>query len=195
MWLRDRLEESRRTLERFMSSEELLREVEQSGQQMVEVLKRGGTIFSCGNGGSFCDAMHFAEELSGRFRKDRRALSGLCLSDGAALTCIANDYGYDAVFARGLEAHGRQGDAVVVISTSGNSPNILRAVECARAKGIRTIALLGKDGGKVRACADLAIVVPSSTTERIQEIHIQIIHLLIEFIERSLFPELYHDAD
>ena len=158
---------------------------------MVTCLRSGGRILSCGNGGSMCDAMHFAEELSGRFRKDRPALAGMAISDPSHLTCVANDYGFDQVFARGVEAWGRAGDVLIGFSTSGNSPNVVRAVEKARNLQMKVIGLLGRDGGKLRPLCDMAIVVPAQTSDRIQEIHIKVVHLVIELVERQMFPQNY----
>lgn len=135
--------------------------------------------------------MHFAEEWTGRYRKDRRALGALALGDPSHVTCTSNDYGFDFIFARQLAGLGRSGDLLVAISTSGNSKNVILAVEEAKRKNIRTIALLGKDGGKLKDLVDLAIVVPAQTSDRIQEIHIKIIHTVIESVERVLFPENY----
>lgn len=158
---------------------------------LAACLRSGGRLLSCGNGGSMCDAMHFAEELSGRFRDDRAALSALALSDPGHLSCVANDYGYEQVFARGVQAHGRQGDVLLGITTSGHSPNVLAAAREAHARGMKVFGLLGKGGGPALALCDEAIVVPSASTDRIQEIHIKVIHILIEGIERELFPANY----
>ena len=157
-----------------------------------EALSDGKKLLACGNGGSMCDAMHFAEEWTGRFRGDRDPLPALAFSDPAQLTCIANDFGFDEVFARQVAAHGREGDLLVVLSTSGESPNILRALEEARARGVKTIGLLGKGGGAALTLSDVAIVVPSATTsDRIQELHINVLHAVIEAVERRLFPDNY----
>lgn len=156
-------------------------------ERLVATLKSGGRILSCGNGGSMCDAMHFAEELSGRYRNDRRALSAQAISDPAHLTCVANDYGFEHVFSRGVEAYARPGDAIIMLSTSGKSANLLRAAEAARARQVTTIGLLGKDGGPLKGLCDLSLVVPGQTSDRIQEIHIKVVHLLIEGIEAALF--------
>jgi D-sedoheptulose 7-phosphate isomerase len=157
-------------------------------------LDAGGRLLACGNGGSMSDAMHFAEEWTGRFRADRRALPALAFSDPAALTCIANDFGFEAVFARQVEAHGREGDLLVLLSTSGDSPNLLAAANEARRLGIKTVGLLGRGGGKLLDHVDIPIVVPLATTsDRIQEVHIQILHATIEAVERELFPDLYTD--
>jgi D-sedoheptulose 7-phosphate isomerase len=160
-------------------------------EDMAACLRAGGRLLSCGNGGSMCDAMHFAEELSGRFRDDRPALSALALSDPGHLTCVANDYGFEQVFARGVQAHGRTGDVLLGFTTSGKSPNVLAAAREARARGMKVFGLLGKGGGPVLELCDRAVVVPSSSTDRIQEIHIKVVHILIEGVERELFPDNY----
>lgn len=145
----------------------------------------GHTLFTCGNGGSAADAGHFAEELSGRYRSNRRALPAQSLSiDALAITCIANDFGYDAVFARQIEALGRPGDVLCALSTSGNSPSILAALQVARAKGMITIALLGKGGGSAQGMATHEIIIPATDSGRIQEMHMQIIHFICEVIEQ-----------
>jgi len=157
------------------------------GGHLAECLARGGRILTCGNGGSMTDAMHFAQELSGRFRADRPALAAQAISDPSHLTCAANDYGFERVFARGVEAWGKSGDALLVFSTSGNSPNVVAAVEAARTRGLLVLGLLGRDGGVLKTTCDHVVVVPGSTSDRIQEIHIKIAHLLIEQIEMRLF--------
>jgi D-sedoheptulose 7-phosphate isomerase len=158
---------------------------------LADTLLAGHTLFTCGNGGSAADAMHLAEELIGRYRADRRPLPAICLNaDVGALTCIANDFGYDAVFARQLVGLARPGDALVVFSTSGGSPNILRALEAANASGVTSLALLGKGGGPALALATHAIVAPSSNSARIQELHGLILHAICEEVEaRVLAPD------
>jgi D-sedoheptulose 7-phosphate isomerase len=138
-----------------------------------------------------CDAMHFAEELSGRYRKDRPALPAMAISDPSHLTCVANDFGFDQVFARGVEAWGRAGDILLAFSTSGNSPNVIVAAERARSQQMKVIGLVGRDGGKLLPLCDLSIVVPAQTSDRIQEMHIKIVHIVIELVERELFPQNY----
>jgi D-sedoheptulose 7-phosphate isomerase len=149
-------------------------------------LREGGRVFACGNGGSAADAQHFAAELTGRFERERRGLAGIALTtDTSALTAIGNDYGFEAIFARQLEALGRPGDVLLALSTSGHSPNVLRAVEAARAQEIATIGLLGRDGGALAGRVDQALIVPVARTARIQEMHILILHLLCEAIDHG----------
>lgn len=154
---------------------------------MSQALSNGNKIISCGNGGSMCDAMHFAEELSGKFRNDRKGLAALSISDPSHITCVANDYGFDEIFSRYVEAVGNKGDILLGISTSGNSGNVINAVEVARKQGIKTIVLTGKTGGALAEIADLEIRAPRSKfADRAQEIHIKVIHTLIDGIERAL---------
>jgi D-sedoheptulose 7-phosphate isomerase len=190
--IRSSFEEASRTLQAFRDDSECLSAVGRFVDAAAATLERGGLLMSCGNGGSMCDAMHFAEEWTGRFRKDRRALSAIAFSDPSQLSCIANDFGFEEVFAREVEAYGKTGDLLLAISTSGNSPNVVRAIRTARERGVTTVGLLGKDGGVMRDQVDIAIVVPEATTsDRIQEIHIKVIHTVIEAVERRLFPGNY----
>ena len=161
-----------------------------AGELLVKTFQNGGRVYSCGNGGSMCDAMHFAEELSGKFRRERAALPAMAISDPAHLTCAANDFGFDSVFSRFVEAHGRRGDVLLAISTSGNSPNILAAATTARAAGMKVIALTGKPGSKLEPHADINVCTPGGTqySDRILELHIKVIHTLIELCESRLFP-------
>ena len=165
--------------------------IQRIGAHLADILRAGGRILACGNGGSMCDAMHFAEELSGRYRKDRQALSAQAISDPAHLTCVGNDYGFDRVFARGVEAWGRAGDVLAVFSTSGNSRNLIAAAEAASAHGISVVGILGRDGGMLKSLCHHHLIVPGETADRIQEVHIKIVHLMIETVERQLFPENY----
>ena len=154
---------------------------------MVEALKNGKKIISCGNGGSMCDAMHFAEELSGRFREDRKGLAAVSISDPSHISCVANDYGYEHVFSRYIEALGSEGDVLLGISTSGNSENVLRAVDAAKQNGMKSIGLTGKNGGKMALKVDAEIRAPQTPyADRVQEIHIKVIHALIDGIEKEL---------
>ena len=181
-----------RALASWLETDEPTLEVVGSmADEMAGVLREGGRLLSCGNGGSLCDASHFAEELSGRYRDDRPALSALALTDAGHMSCVANDYGYEQVFARGVEAQGRPGDILLSFTTSGNSPNVLAAMRVARERGLRVFGLLGKGGGAARELCDRSIVVPATDTGRIQEIHIKVVHALIELIERELYPENY----
>lgn len=190
--VRAAFEQASETLQAFLADETCIRGVERFADAAGATLKSGGLLMSCGNGGSMCDAMHFAEEWTGRFRGNRAALSAISFSDPSHLTCIANDFGFDEIFARQVEAQGRTGDLLVAISTSGNSPNVIRACEVARERGIQVVGVLGKGGGKMLDLCDVAIVVPHATTsDRIQEIHIKVLHITIEAVERRLFPENY----
>ena len=190
--VRAAFEEAQATLSAFLSDPACLAGVEQFVERAASTLQRGGLLMACGNGGSMCDAMHFAEEWTGRFRKNRAALPAIAFSDASQLTCIANDFGFDAIFSRSVEAYGKSGDLLVAISTSGSSPNILAAIEAAKKKGITTIGLLGKGGGKARGMVDVPIVVPrAETSDRIQEVHIQVLHIVIEAVERRMFPGNY----
>lgn len=180
------------TLAAFVADPQCMSGVNRFVEVAARTLGSGGLLMSCGNGGSMCDAMHFAEEWTGRFRKDRAALPAIAFSDPSQLTCIANDFGFDSVFARSVEAYGKKGDLLVAITTSGGSPNILRALEVARKKGITTVGLLGKGGGMARELCDVPIVVPLATTsDRIQEVHIKVLHIAIEAVERRMFPTNY----
>lgn len=187
-------QESSEALAAFRSDEAAMGAVAEFADLAYGTLSSGGKLLACGNGGSMCDAMHFAEEWTGRFRGDREALPALAFSDPSQLTCIANDFGFDEVFARQVAAHGREGDLLLAISTSGSSPNILRALEEARSRGIQTVGLLGTGGGPALALSDVGIVVPEATSsDRIQELHIKVIHIVIEAVERRLFPDNYSD--
>jgi D-sedoheptulose 7-phosphate isomerase len=158
-----------------------------ASNQITQTINNGGTLFWCGNGGSAADSQHLAAEFVGRFKKDRKALRSIALTtDTSVLTCVSNDYSFDDIFARQLEALARNGDILVSISTSGNSENILRSLISAKKLGVKTIALLGKDGGQAKALADMSIIIPSDSTARIQEAHILIGHILCDLIEREL---------
>lgn len=190
--IRAAFDDSLATLQAFLAEPKSLAGVRRFADAAKATLERGGLLMAAGNGGSMCDAMHFAEEWTGRFRQDRAALAAVAFSDASQLTCIANDFGFDEVFARQVEALGKPGDLLVLMSTSGNSPNCLRAIEAAKRKGVATVALLGKGGGKMLGLVDIPILVPLATTsDRIQEVHIKILHITIEAVERALFPANY----
>jgi len=155
---------------------------------LVKAFKNGNKLLVMGNGGSAADAQHFVAEMVGRFKLERAALPALALStDTSILTAIANDYGFDAVFSRQVDALASPGDVLVGISTSGNSPNVLKALELGRLRGCCTIGLLGKDGGSIKSTCDLALIVPSTDTPRIQEVHITVIHIVCDLVEKALF--------
>lgn len=164
----------------------VLARIEESGQRLAQTFRSGGKALAFGNGGSMCDAMHFAEELLGRFRADRPALPAVAASDPAYLTCTANDYGYEQVFARFVSGLAQSGDAVLAISTSGTSANVLQAVEAAHAKEAWVIGLTGRPSSPLADVADVAIVTPGADTARVQECHIKVIHILIEVVEADL---------
>ena len=188
------LEEASGVLATFRGNPKNIDSCTRFSEILIEAFGRHANVFSCGNGGSHCDAMHFAEELTGRYRGNRRPLGALALGDPSHVTCVSNDYGFEEVFARQLVGLARPGDVIVGFSTSGNSENVCRAFEEARRLGLATVALVGREGGRLKTLADLAIVVPGSTSDRIQEIHIKLVHLVIETIERQLFPENYDQA-
>ena len=178
-------------LENFIKEEAEKKETEKVAKDLANIFQLGNKVLICGNGGSNCDALHFAEEFTGRFRKDRRALPAISLSDSSNITCVGNDYGFDYIFSRGVEAYGKDGDMFIGISTSGNSANVIKAVEAAKKMGLKTCVLLGKDGGKLKGMCDYEFIIPGNTSDRIQEIHMMILHIIIEGVEKIMFPENY----
>jgi D-sedoheptulose 7-phosphate isomerase len=180
-------------LDALRKDEGKLAAIAKAGDLLADAFKGGGRAYSCGNGGSMCDAMHFAEELSGRFRDDRAGLPAIAISDAAHITCAGNDFGYETIFSRFVEAHARQGDVLLAISTSGSSKNVVRAATAAKQKGARVIALTGKPQSPLGALADVEICTPAATpyADRVQELHIKVIHILIELVERRLFAANY----
>lgn len=186
-FIQSQLSEAATLLQQFIADQNNLAAIAAAAELLVQSFKQGGKVISCGNGGSHCDAMHFAEELSGRYRDNRPALGAIAISDPSHLSCVGNDYGFDQVFSRFVEGVGRSGDVLLGISTSGNSKNVLLAVEAARKAGMKVIILSGKDGGKLRGQADVEIIVPHfGYADRIQEIHIKVIHILIGLIEKGM---------
>jgi D-sedoheptulose 7-phosphate isomerase len=184
------LTEARTVLDQFLANEANLTCIAQAAELLATSLRSGGKALSCGNGGSLCDAQHFAEELSGRYRHDRPALAAIALTEASHMTCVANDYGFEFVFSRFVQALGRPGDVLLAISTSGNSPNILNAAAAARAAGMHVISLTGKNGGKLADLSDVEIRVPHfGFADRIQEVHIKVIHILIMLIEKLVFAQ------
>jgi D-sedoheptulose 7-phosphate isomerase len=181
------LTEAQAVLTRFIADPTCIQRVEKAADLIIESFRKGGKVISCGNGGSHCDAMHFAEELSGRYRNDRKALPAVCISDVSHITCVGNDYGFEYIFSRFIEGLGNANDVLFALSTSGNSANVIRAVEAAKKKGMKVIVMTGKDGGKLGPMADVEVRVPhSGYADRIQEVHIKVIHILILLIERRI---------
>lgn len=185
------LTEAQSALSDFISDSNSIARISEFVDLLTTTFKNGNKVYSAGNGGSHCDAMHFAEEWTGRYRKDRRPLPAIAFADPSHMSCTSNDYGFEYVFERMVEAFGEKDDVFLGITTSGNSQNILLAAEAAKKKGMKVVGLLGKDGGKVKPLCDIPIIVPGKTTDRIQELHIKVIHIAIECTERNLFPELY----
>ncbi|MGO0309544.1 D-sedoheptulose 7-phosphate isomerase [Endozoicomonas acroporae] len=185
--IRQELEEARVVLSRFLDDDANLESIDLAARLLSESFKAGGKVLSCGNGGSHCDAMHFAEELTGRFRDNRPGYAAIAISDPSHISCVSNDFGYEYVFSRYVDAVGREGDVLLGISTSGNSGNIIKAVAAARAKGMKVILLSGKDGGQMAGMADVEIRVPHfGYADRIQEVHIKAIHIMIQLVEKYM---------
>ena len=190
-YIEDSINEAAKLFAEFAEDKSQLEFIKQISEVIADVFKTGNKVLICGNGGSATDAMHFAEECTGRFRKDRKALPVISLTDPSHITCVANDFGFDEVFSRGVEAYGQAGDLLIAISTSGKSENVIRACYKAKEQEMITFALLGKTGGKINDFCDYQLIVPGNTTDRIQEIHIAVLHIIVETIERILFPENY----
>ena len=181
--IRNELKEAQTVLSNFLTDENI-EKIESAAKEFKNTISKGNKILSCGNGGSMCDSMHFAEELTGKFRDERNPLPAIAISDPSHITCVGNDYGFEYIFSRYIEGVGNRGDALLAISTSGNSENIINAAIKAREKGIKVISLTGKDGGKLSKLSDIEIRVPhNGYSDRIQEIHIKIIHIIILLIE------------
>lgn len=181
------LEEAQIVLKQFLDEPSNVQSIVEAGEILVNAINNGNKVFSCGNGGSMCDAMHFAEELTGRFRDDRKSLPAIAISDSSHITCAANDYGFDHIYSRYIEGLGNKGDVLLAISTSGNSKNIVNAALAAKNRGMKVIALTGKDGGELAKIADIEIRAPKTKySDRVQEIHIKVIHILILLVEESI---------
>ena len=178
-------------IQNFIRNDENIEKINVCAGKFAEKFSKKHKILICGNGGSACDAMHFAEEFTGRYRQNRRALPVISLTDPSHITCVGNDFGFDQIFSRGVEAYGQEGDVFIGLSTSGNSKNVLNAIQEAKRLKMMTVALLGKDGGDMKGLCDVEWIIPGQTADRIQEVHMMILHILIESVERILFPEHY----
>ncbi len=190
----DSLKEAQNALNQLVSDKTTLSEIESAAKILIEAFRQGHCVFSCGNGGSMCDAMHFAEELTGRYRKDRKPYPAIAINDPSHLTCVANDFGYDNVFSRYLEAHGSIGDTLIAISTSGNSKTVLNAAKVASKEGIKVIVLTGRVNPELKSLSDVYICTPGGQfADRVQELHIKVLHILIEMVERHFHPENYEE--
>ena len=186
------LNDAREALEALTGNTQTLTSICESANAITDALKLGHQVFSCGNGGSMCDAIHFAEELSGRFREDRTGLPATAISDPGHLSCVANDYGYEYVFSRYLQAHARRGDVLIAISTSGKSANVIKAAEHAKREQMTVISLTGRSGSALSEISDIDICTPAGKyADRVQELHIKVLHIIVELIERNLFPDNY----
>ena len=184
--VRAALEDAAAALAALLTNNAMLARIEAAGALLADTFAAGGRVYSCGNGGSMCDAMHFAEELTGRYRDNRPGYGATAIADPGHLTCVGNDYGYEQVFARYVQAHGRAGDVLLAITTSGTSKNIIAAAKVARERGVKVIGLTGRDGTPIVELSDIAIVTPGGKyADRVQELHIKVIHILIELVERK----------
>ena len=186
------LTEAQTGLTALLANPQTLNDIERAAQTLIEVFERKGRVYSCGNGGSMCDAMHFAEELTGRYRLDRAALAATAISDASHMSCVGNDYGYEHVFSRYIEAHGHAGDCLLALTTSGTSKNVIRAAWVAKEQGVKVIILSGKRAPELEALSDVYICTPAGHfADRVQELHIKVLHILIELVERKFFPANY----
>ncbi len=183
--------EAKETLIKFLENDKNISNCTEIATMLANTFEAGNKILICGNGGSMCDAVHFAEEFTGRFRKNREALPVISLSDSAHISCVANDFGFNEIFSRGVQAFGKRNDVFIGISTSGNSQNVINAIEMAKKKQLKTILFLGKNGGKLKNMADFEILVEAVTSDRVQEVHMTALHIIIEGVERILFPKNY----
>ncbi len=189
--IKDSLAETINLFTEFVNNDDNIKIMEQISEEICNLFNAGNKIIICGNGGSATDAMHFAEEFTGKFRNERRALPVIALTDSSHITCVGNDYGFDKIFSRGVEAYGKTGDMFIAISTSGNSANVIEAVKVAELQKLTIFLLLGKNGGSLKGLSELELIIPGETSDRIQELHMAILHIIIETVERKLFPENY----
>lgn len=194
-YVKSALTEAQSALAALIENEATLESVAQAAHAIAESQRQGGAVYSCGNGGSLCDAMHFAEEMTGRYRQNRKPYRAAAISDVSHMACVGNDYGYEHVFSRWIEAMGTEKDVLVAITTSGTSKNIVAAAKAAKAKGMTVVALTGKAGSPITDEADIAVVTPAGRwADRVQELHIKVIHILIELIERELDAQNYNEG-
>ena len=190
--IKNSLKESQNALDRLFSNETALSKIKSAAKILIETFENERRVFSCGNGGSMCDAMHFAEELTGRYRKSRKGYPAIAISDSSHITCVANDFGYEHIFSRYLQSHGNKGDSLVAISTSGASPTILNAAKTAKSMGLNVIALTGKSNSELENLSDICVYTAGGEfADRVQELHIKVLHIFIELIERYFHPENY----
>ena len=189
--IRSALLDAQDTLNQFIQNPDNIEVIAETASLMQDIFEQQGRIFTCGNGGSLCDAIHFAEECTGKFRDNRKPLPVIALSDSGQITCTANDFDFSEVFARPLLALGHPGDLLVALSTSGNSENVVRAAKAAKSRQMHVFGLIGRDGGRLKHHCDSHLIAPGDTADRIQEIHIKVLHILIENVERLMFPENY----
>ena len=189
------LSDARSALNALLENEATLEKIAQAAHVIAESQRRGGAVYSCGNGGSLCDAMHFAEEMTGRYRQNRKPYRAAAISDVSHMACVGNDYGYEQVFSRWIEAMGTDRDVLIAITTSGTSKNIVAAAQAAKAKGVTVVALTGRADSPITQVADIAVVTPAGRwADRVQELHIKVIHILIELIERELDGQNYTEG-
>lgn len=184
--------EAQVALANLLQNKEAMQDIAKSADILIQAFENKSRVFSCGNGGSMCDAMHFAEELTGRYRLDRPALAASAISDASHMSCVGNDLGYEQVFSRYIEAHGRPGDCLLAITTSGTSKNVVRAVNAAKALDMKVIVLTGRLNPDLEALSDVYVCTPGGKfADRVQELHIKVLHILIELVERHFFPQNY----
>ena len=189
------LTDAQNALAALIENEAMLETIAQAAHVIAQSQRQGGAVYSCGNGGSLCDAMHIAEEMTGRYRQDRKPYRAAAISDVSHMACVGNDYGYEHVFSRWIEAMGTDKDVLIAITTSGTSKNIVAAAKAAKAKGVTVVALTGKSGSPITELADIAVVTPAGRwADRVQELHIKVIHILIELIERELDAQNYNEG-